>query len=389
MPIDFFLLRQLLEAMPDAVLLVDDTGCIILANDAVRQIFGYEPDELLGMSIEKVVPPEHRRRHEGYRQGLDPRSGSRPMGTGLVVEGVRKDGSRVPLDVKLAPMKHERQRYVAAVARDISHIVKLQDQLAHYADDLEDALSRSEQRRLALEALNQDKNRLLGVAAHDLRNPLAALRAFADILESGLLGGAPSSHQPLVREISRSIDYMSTLVDELLDWSAIQSGKVELRLADVDLADLVAGVVAVEELAARARAVHISTHVDADLDRARLDENKIKQVVHNLVSNAVRFSPEGGTVELSLRRAADTVELSVRDHGPGVPDDFRDRLFQPFERSADQDSKGTGLGLAIVHQIVDHHGGSIEVQRPAGGGARFIVTLPMDSRPLDQAAVAS
>ncbi|RME23388.1 MAG: ATP-binding protein [Deltaproteobacteria bacterium] len=155
------------------------------------------------------------------------------------------------------------------------------------------------------------------------------------------------------------------------------------------MADLVADVVTVEALAAQARGIHISTHIDADLDRAWLDPAKIKQVVHNLVSNAVRFSPDGGVVDIALRRRGDMIELSVRDHGPGVPEEFRDRLFQPFERSADQDTQGTGLGLAIVHQIVLHHGGSIEVEQAAGGGARFVVTLPRDGRDIDGEAAAS
>ena len=166
--------ERILGASPDAVLLVDDQGRIVRAWGATVEVFGYEAAELVGVSVEQLVPEGERRGHVEQRARFTGQGMRRPMGSGLTVDGLRKDGTKVPLDVKLTPVEVDGRRHVAAFARDVAHLAQAQREL----------IERTQQ----LELLDREKNRILGVAAHDLRNPLSALRGFTDLLEGGIFG---------------------------------------------------------------------------------------------------------------------------------------------------------------------------------------------------------
>lgn len=365
MPGEASLLDQLLAASPDAVLLVDEDGRITRAWGATERVFGYAPDELVGESIELLVPPAERARHVQHRTSFAGEGKQRPMGSGLTVDGLRRDGSHVPLDIKLTPVQVDGRRLFAAFARDVTHLAETQRLLMD--------------RTRALEALDQEKNRVLGVAAHDLRNPLAALKGFTDLLEAGIFGDLEARAPGLVGRVARSVDYMSRLVDGLVDFSVIESGHISLDREPTDLGALVDGAVAVERLAARRREIDLQVELGADLGQVDVDPAKIEQVVHNLVGNAIRFTPDGSQVRVKAWREAGHVLLQVDDDGPGIAVDQPETLFQPFTRgrgAVASGHKGAGLGLAIVHRIVTGHGGHITVDSPPGRGACFTVRLP-------------
>lgn len=381
MPLDLPLFQHLLEATPDAVLLVGEDGCIVHANASVHTVFGYQPADLVGQSIELLVPPHQRQAHVVQREDFQHDRRARPMGTGMVVHGLHADGHTVPLDVQLARLNHNGQPYTVAIARNIGHILRLQEKLAHHTQQLETSLANSELQRVRLQELDSEKNRVLGVAAHDLRNPLSALRVFTDLLEDGALGPVSDAYSPLIQRISRSVDYMSSLVDQLLDWSAIESGQLVLDARSLALSEVVEGALEVERLAARSRAVDIVSELDP-VCTIHGDRAKLEQVVHNLVGNAVRHSPAAGRVQVFLRQRAERVVLRVSDQGPGISTEDRERIFRPFSQGRDPHLKGVGLGLAIVSRIVAAHGGSTSVEDSPGGGATFVVQLP---RPPQQA----
>lgn len=377
MILDQTLFQHLLEATPDAVLLVAEDGKILHANQAAQHVFGFAPADLIGQPIEALVPAPSRREHPALRASFHASGGHRRMGSGVVVHGLHADGSTIPLDIQLAPLEYEDQRITVAVARNIAHILRLQDELANYAVQLEESLADSEARRARLEVLDAEKNKLLGITAHDLRNPLTALRVFTDLLEGGALGAVSDSHLPLITRISKSVDYMSNLVDQILDWSAIEAGHLTLRPEPTDMADLMTTSLAVERLAASPHGVEIRSELDDGVGTVLIDPNKFEQVVHNLVSNAVRFSPDPGVVDVVLQRAGDTMTLRVVDRGPGVPAAERTTIFAPYTRGETHTPKGVGLGLAIVAQIVAAHDGTALIEDTPGGGATFLVSLPL------------
>lgn len=239
-----------------------------------------------------------------------------------------------------------------------------------------------EQRQLVeeLSRANAAKNRFLGMAAHDLRNPLASIRALAEFLEEGTFGTLNADQLDLTKSIHEASQSMLDLVNELLDVATIEAGELKLTLASHDLGELVARCVGLENLnAARKRTQIVVEPPPAPLV-VQLDAPKIKQVIENLLSNAVKYSPPGSTITVRFHRADDAAGFGVLDQGPGIPDAERDKLFKDFGRLSARPTggeKSTGLGLAICRKIVDAHHGSISAANQPGAGCEFRVSLPL------------
>ncbi len=232
-----------------------------------------------------------------------------------------------------------------------------------------------------LRELNELKNRFLGMAAHDLRNPLTAIRGFSQILLEMKLDGAKQTE--FLKSIHRSSDDMLRLVNDLLDVAVIESGKLDLRLRDADLSELVNGRIKLVAPVAEKKQIGITTTVPEAI-HAVLDPDRFAQVIDNLLTNAIKFSPPGSGIQVGIRETADAVILAVRDSGPGIAAEDREKLFGTFQKLAARPTggeKSTGLGLAIVKKIVDAHRGGIDVVNVPGSGAEFSVRLPRGSPP--------
>ncbi len=256
----------------------------------------------------------------------------------------------------------------------------LYQELSRVNNELVNAHRELARKNAALARLNEEKNLFLGMAAHDLRTPLSLVRTYSQFLLEGP-GQAPAARTAgILATILRNSDFMLRLVDDLLDASAIEAGLLRLDLRATDLNELVARCAAVGAQLAEPEKVDLDFVPCAGLPAVRIDGPKIEQVVNNLISNAVKYSPEGGTVEVTVKRSAGEVVIAVRDHGPGIPADRTDKLFQPFSRVGGDErgrGKGTGLGLAIVKRIVTGHGGRVRVDTREGAGSTFFVTLPL------------
>jgi signal transduction histidine kinase len=226
-----------------------------------------------------------------------------------------------------------------------------------------------------LTALNKDKDRYLGIAAHDLRNPLSTMRGLAEMMLEAPL--EPDQQREFLETIHRTSDEMLGLVNDLLDVAVIESGKLDLRRSELDVGTLVRQRVRQLEPYARSKTIEIQVDAVEGL-RANIDRARFSQVVDNLVSNAIKFSPSDTRVDVTLR-STDGLTLGVQDQGPGIPEQDRNLMFHSFQKLSARPTAGensTGLGLAIVKKIVDAHGGRIEVGDAPGGGARFTVMVP-------------
>lgn len=243
----------------------------------------------------------------------------------------------------------------------------------------------AEQKQLLVDQLskaNAAKNRFLGMAAHDLRNPLASIRGLADFLLEGAAGPLQPEQADLVRTILDASQSMLTLVNELLDVATIESGELKLNLQPTDLARLVADSVALTNLEGAKKHTQVRMPSATPGIVAQLDAAKIRQVVDNLLSNAVKYSPPAATITalVALDPAAATCSFAVRDQGPGIPEGERHKLFKDFSQLSVRPTggeKSTGLGLAICRKIVDAHAGSITAENLPQGGCEFRVTLPL------------
>jgi signal transduction histidine kinase len=228
-----------------------------------------------------------------------------------------------------------------------------------------------------LTKVNAEKDRYLGIAAHDLRNPLSSMRALSEIMIETPLEA--DQQREFLDTIHRTSDEMLGLVNDLLDTSVIESGKLDLRRSEQDMAKLVQR--RLRHLEPQARGKKIDLNVDLDCaGKASIDPARFGQVIDNLVSNAIKFSPAETTIHIALRSSGGTFSFSVQDQGPGIAEADRKLLFRSFQKLSARPTggeKSTGLGLAIVKKIVDSHGGTIDVESPAEGGTRFLVTVPL------------
>lgn len=235
-----------------------------------------------------------------------------------------------------------------------------------------------------LAELVQLRNRLLGMAAHDLRNPLGVIRLAAEILGHETLGSLNEAQKKLLSEVQELADYMASLVNDTLDLSRIETGQLNLRLEPTDLRPLVERNLAMNSHLADRKEIHLSAEFDGEMGPIRADGGKIIQVLDNLVSNAIKYSDPGSAIRVSVREAGERVELRVADQGRGIGPEQLGRLFEPFSRGGTRPTGGersSGLGLAIVHRIVEGHGGNIQVTSTPGEGSTFVVSLPVGGPP--------
>ena len=256
------------------------------------------------------------------------------------------------------------------------------DELSRLNNELATSQRELARSNVELDQLNKQKNELLGIAAHDLRNPLQVILIYSQFLIDEAAVSLGPEHLEFVRTIRRSSDFMLRLVEDLLDAARIEAGTLELDLAPVDLGGLVERNVALNRVLAEPKGTRIDLYRDGeagDVGKMVLDTAKIEQVLNNLIGNAVKYSPPGSTVEVRLAAADGGVSIAVRDQGQGIAAEEMDRLFQPFKTGTSRGTAGeksAGLGLAIVKRIVEGHRGAIRVEPAKGGGSEFQVFLP-------------
>jgi len=260
---------------------------------------------------------------------------------------------------------------VAELAESIGLIlVKLEARDFHI-----EMAAKSEQR---LKELNELKDQHLGIAAHDLRNPLASIRGMSQMLVEMELD--KNTQTSFLQSIYRVSDQMLTLVDNLLDVAVIESGRFDLKITEENVSRLVGE--RIELIAKNAERKEIGLIADLqEVTDSLFDVDRMRQVVDNLLSNAIKFSPSGSVVNVTCGQAGRVLDITVTDQGPGILSEDLDRLFDSFEKLSAQPTggeKSTGLGLSIVKSIVDAHGGEIDVDSEVGRGTTFIVRLPVE-----------
>ncbi|MFZ5493865.1 MAG: hybrid sensor histidine kinase/response regulator [Verrucomicrobiota bacterium] len=259
---------------------------------------------------------------------------------------------------------------------------KAREALARLRTHLQNRLLNEQQRQLVtqLSAANAAKNKLLGIVAHDLRNPLASIRGLADFLADGTVGPLSADQLDLVKTIQETSQSMLSMVNELLDLSVIESGELKIHPELRPLAELVIKSVYLNNINAAKKGSRIDlAPLDAGVELL-LDADKVRQVIDNLLSNAIKFSPPGSVIAVGTETNDAYHSLLVRDQGPGIPESERHKLFQDFGKTSVKPTAGeksTGLGLAICKRIMESHGGGISAENSPGGGAVFKISFPL------------
>lgn len=390
-------IKSFINISPDAVFICDLEGKIQLINQEAVQLFGYEQTELIGKPIEVLIPHHMREKHKHHRTNYTQNAHLREMGKVNNINGLHKSGHEIPLDINLNPFvakNHTKHSYIIATVRNISHIKKMQSSLEQQAentafineklttalDHLNETLAELQLKNEQLKDMNQEKNQFLGIAAHDLRNPLNAILGYSKLLLSHTFGEMKDQQQYLIQRIERSSDFMLELVNDLLDITAIESGQVQLQKKPTDIQRLIEEVIALERVIADQKQIQIKFLCRDTLPNISIDANKIEQVIHNLLSNSRKFSNPNTVIKVDLRVKEKSIFIDVIDQGQGISEDDLEHLFDPFTKTSTRATggeKSTGLGLAIVKRIIESHDGAICVKSTPNIGSTFTIELPL------------
>jgi PAS domain S-box-containing protein len=359
------LLKAVVDTAVDGILTIDSMGKVLSANPAVERIFGYTPEELIGENVRKLMPSPYHEEHDQYLDNYRRSGDKKIIGIGRDVSGRRKDGTTFPLYLAVSETFTEEGVIFTGIVRDITD----REQAAEF--------------RLAKEAADQAnaaKSEFLSRMSHELRTPLNAVIGFAQLLDMRF-------DDPPIQEASQSIlkagKHLLNLINEVLDLAGIEAGRVSLSLEPVSLKQQLSAAISLLEPLAEAASVEIRSEIDpSDEDYVMADGQRLLQVFINLLSNAIKYNSKQGCVTIRKERPdIETARIIFTDTGPGIPEDSRRLLFQPFERLGNYTAEGTGLGLVLSRRFVKLMGGDLDLADSSPKGSTFEVLLKTTDKP--------
>lgn len=364
-------LTTIIRDSNDAITLQDFAGNILAWNKGAEKMYGWSEKEALSMNIKSIVP--YNKRDEEIELINKLRSGEQV--NSFETKRYNKNGKILDIWLTATVLTDEdnKPQYIATTERDITHIKSTERQLRLSKDEL---LGRNKE----LIVLNEQKNKFLGIAAHDLRSHIITIIQATSLLQNMLEGRISKREQNLMNITKRAGDNMIGLVDELLDVSKIESGRLDLNLTTNDYQIFLRENIELMQIIASKKNIDIKIEYNGEVPVFKFDTERIKQVISNLLMNAIHYSPENSTIHIVVSRNNRYVTTNVIDYGPGIPECEISEIFKEFYKNSyhtDSFTKPTGLGLAIVKKIIETHGGTVGVKNDEGKGANFYFTLPV------------
>ena len=355
---------DLIEQAPDGVVVVNTDGMIVFANAQMTDLFGFAPGDLIGRPIETLLPARFHRQHTGHRGHYSTSPRVRPMGDARsIFLGARIDGTEFPVEIQLAPIQRDSQRWTIAFVRDATERQLIRDKL--------------ERSRQAAEDAARLKGEFLSLAAHDLSQPVQTVEFVISSIRKQ--PGLPDDAATLADIASSSLTRMRELLKMLLDISRIESGTIQVMELPIQVGDILDDLE--RQFGANARAKNLAFHTRPCAKVLATDPALLRAILSNLTANAIRYTPRG-KVSIDCMPSADGgLRLAVQDTGIGIPPDKTQVIFDDFYRSADAESAnhdGFGLGLGIVRRLSKILGFPVTVESVVGRGSTFAVHIPKE-----------
>ena len=355
---------HIIDSVVDGVVVIDGEGTIRQANPAACGIFGYEQAAVLGHNISMLMPEPHRSQHDGYLHRYLSTGNASLLNRQVEVTALRADGAEFLMEITVTQISLGDAPYFVGLLRDITVRKEEEQALVEAREEAERA--------------NQAKSEFLSSMSHELRTPMNAIIGFSQLLEYD--DALDEEQQDNVQEILKAGNHLLELINEVLDLARVESGRLSLSLEAVALGPVVEECLSLTEALARQHGIEL--HYDTPEEVwVRADRTRLKQVLLNLLTNAVKYNREQGEVHLRFEVREDRLRLRVTDTGHGIPPEKLEGLFEPFNRLGAENGEveGTGIGLTITRRIMEMMGGSVEVESEVGVGSTFWLELPLES----------
>ena len=414
------MLGKLFQSSGEGIMLFNKKAEIEMVNPRSEEMFGYTEKELLGQSVEKLVPSSARDNHVSHRNEYLKSPKPRPMGLGLDLSGLRKDGSTFPIEISLNYLKHEDETMIVAFITDITVRKKnerifeeQQKKLSEYTDGLEKKVkartselehmnlglqSQIQERKLAEKALSKSlkdlkkaeqeilkslekekelgelKSRFVSMASHEFRTPLTIILSSANLVAKYDKAEQQESRQKHVVRITKSVKSLTSILNDFLSLEKLESGRLQIKKTVINVPEFLGELS--NELSAMLKNGQ-KIEIDCDSVEISTDEHVLRNILINLISNASKYSSDGDEIDLSAKKESDCLVLSVKDRGIGIPKDEQKNMFDRFFRAGNVTNiQGTGLGLNIVKKYADLISGQIVFTSVEGEGSTFTLRIP-------------
>lgn len=375
-------LEAVLDNIIDGIIVIDSKGIIESFNKSAEQIFGYEASEAIGKNVKILTPPEHNEKHDEYIENYLKTGEGKIIGVGREVYGIKKDGTKFPMELGINEVAQDGKKYFVGVIRDNTERNKFMEKIEEYTMDVELKNLALEEAKIGAEQASIAKSNFLANMSHEIRTPLNGIIGMSQLLQHTEMDEKQDKY---VKNIFSSGNILMDILNDVIDISKIESGEIDLEKVEFDLYELVRQAIDVLIVKAQENGSDIRVNFqEKEVFDIIGDPTRIRQIVMNLVGNAVKFT-EKGTIKVSVitGQKADgkiPISITVEDDGIGIPKDKQEKIFEKFSQADESTTRrygGSGLGLAITKQLVEIMEGEILLKSEEGKGAKFTVNLKL------------
>lgn len=350
----------LVENGYDGIVIVQD-GLFKFVNSKIIEITGFMKEEIIGTPFLKLIPSEDKKIvRERYKNRLKRENLHNHYENNILT----KDGRKIPVEINISQIEYENRPAFMEIVRDVSEHKKLEE--LHLENE-------------RLISVNKAKSEFLSIMSHELRTPLTSIIGYSGLMREKKRE-LSAKNKSYLDNILNSSQHLLDLIENILDLAKMEAGKMELIIKNIHVNETIDEVIRLMETKTELHKVILRTEIDPDLDYIQADEQKFKQILFNLISNAVKYGKKEGIITISTKKETYTARFSIADNGIGIKKEDLDRIFEKFEQIDNRTSRqyeGAGLGLAITKQLIEMHGGKIMVESEYGRGTTFTFFLPL------------